>query len=122
MYFTCVPGTAASGARPVPGDETVDRRLLVPSDGADHLATRALGAQRCEGADEVADLLLTEEEALRVGRLPFQQRVIVVDDGELDLREALRRGGDRIALRVTDPDHELVALADERGDVRDVVR
>ena len=74
-----------------------------------------------EVADEVADLLLAEEEPLDVLGLRLQRGLVDVDDRELHVREALRGGGDRVALREADADDEVVALADEAGHVRHVV-
>src|SRR5262249_30645782 len=49
-----------------PGDVAVDRRDLETTDRADSLAVLLLGPQTGGVADEVAGLLLTEEEALHV--------------------------------------------------------
>ena len=54
----------------VAGDEAVDRRLLLSADGADYVLARPpLLLERREIADEVAGLLLAEEQALQVRRL-----------------------------------------------------
>ena len=85
------------------------------------VAARALRLERPEVADEVADLLLAEEEPLDVGGLPLQERLVDVDDREVRLGEALGGRGDRVALREADPDDEVEALPRERRHVRDVV-
>ncbi len=105
----------------VAGDEAVDRRLLEATHGADRLAAGLLGLERAEVPDEVAHLLLAEEEALDVRRLALQERLVDVDDREVRVGEPLGGRRDRVALREADPDDEVVALAGERGHVRHVV-
>ena len=85
------PGHRRLGAGLVARDEAVDRRLLEAADGADRLAARLLRLERAEVADEVADLLLAEEEPLDVRRLALQERLVDVDDREVRVGELLRR-------------------------------
>ena len=94
------------GAREIAGDEAVDGRLLHAADGADHVLARApLLLQPREVADEVADLLLAEEQPLDVRGLARDERLVDVDDREADVRIALRHLADRVALREADADH-----------------
>src|SRR6185503_15307590 len=116
------PGDGGLRARAVAGDETVDRRLLEAADGADRLGPRTLRLERAEVADEVAHLLLAEEQPLDVRRLALQRGLVDVDDREVRVRKALRGRGDRVALREPDADDEVVALAREGRHVGDVVR
>ena len=109
------------GTGDVARDVAIDRRLFEAADGADHIAARAFLGKRAEVADQVADLLLPEDQPFDVLRLAFQVGVRHVDDRKLRVRELLRDRGDRISLRETDPDDEVVALAGERGHVRHVV-
>ena len=74
-----------------------------------------------EIADEVADLLLAEEQPLDVRRLARDECLVDVDDREADVRELLRHLADRVALSEADTDDEVVAVARQRGHVRDVV-
>ena len=53
--------------------------------------------------------------------MPFSARLVDVDDHELRVRELLRGGRDRVALREADAEDQVVALARERRHVRDVV-
>ena len=85
------------------------------------VAARALRLERPEVADEVADLLLAEEQPLDVRGLPLQERLVDVDDREARLREPLGGRGDRVALREADADDQVEALPRERRHVRHVV-
>ena len=116
------PGVGLRGAGEVAGDEPIDRRLLHAADGADHIvAGTALLLEPGEITDEVADLLLPEEQPLDVRRLARDECVVDVDDREADLRVLLRHLPDRVALRETDPDHEVVPVPRQPAHVRDVV-
>src|SRR3954452_18177181 len=101
-------------------DVVVDRRDLLTADRAERAAV-VLGVQARQIADEVAGLLLLEEQALDVLGLALQQRRRGVDDRELHVRELLRDRGDRVGHEEADPDHEVVLLLGERREVGDVV-
>src|SRR3954471_2016773 len=101
-------------------DVVVDRRDLLTADGAERAAV-VLGVQAREIADQVAGLLLLEEQALDVLGLALQQRRRRVDDRELHVRELLRDRRDRVGHEEADPDHEVVLLLGKRREVRDVV-
>ena len=105
-------------------DVAVDGRDLEAADGADHLfrARLVLREQPGQIADEVAGLLLLEEETADVLRLPFQLRLRVVDDREVDVGIAGGHLLERPGHQEADGDHEVVVLLRERGHVRDVVR
>ena len=109
-------------ARLVAGDEAVDRRLLLAADGADDVLARPpLLLEPGEVADEVAGLLLAEEEAEEVRRLVRLLGLVDVDDREVRLREVRRDGVDRRRLGEADADRQVIALARERREVRDVL-
>ena len=94
---------------------------LKPATALIEVPARPLRLKRCEIADEVADLLLAEQESLDVRGLALQRRLIDVDDRELRLRERLRRARNRITLGVPDADDQVVSLPGERRHVGDVV-
>ena len=108
----------------VAAEEAVDRRDLEAADGADH--TRAvrdvLRLQPGEVADEIAGFLLLEEQAAHVLRLALEIGSREVDDRELRAREAPGHGRRGVAHEEADRDHEVVALAGRRRQVRHVVR
>ena len=114
-------GHGLQGAGLVAGDVAVDRWLLEPADGADRLARRGASPRAPEIADDVADLLLLEQETDDVLRLALEIALVDVDDREMRIRKPLRRGGDRVALGEADADDQVVALARERDHVRDVL-
>src|SRR6476619_3494653 len=58
------PRDGRFGARAIAGDEAVDRGLLEAADGAERLGPGTLRLERAEVADEVAHLLLSEEQPL----------------------------------------------------------
>ena len=70
------------------GDVAVDRRDLLAADRGDHLvAALVLGVQAGHVADEVARLVLLEQEALEVLRLRLHRLLRGVDDREVRVRE-----------------------------------
>src|SRR5262249_22785079 len=79
----------------VAGDITVDRRELYAADRADGLGALLLRIEACGVPDEVAGLLLAEEQTFDVLRLVLERRHVDVDDRELVLRE---RRGDRVHI------------------------
>ena len=118
-----IPGFAFLAPASVAGDVAVDRRDLQAADGADHLLRPRLLLRHEPGevADEVARLLLLEEEAAHVLRLRLQLGLGVVDDREVHVREARGHPVERVRHQEADGDHEVVVLLRERGQVRDVV-
>ena len=80
------------------------------------------GLQRAQVADEIAHLLLAEQEALDVLRLALERRLVDVDDREARVREPLRDSRDRVPLREADADDQVEALPGEGRHVGDVVR
>src|SRR4029453_5852705 len=79
---------------------------------------------RGEEADEVARLLLLEEDAANVRRMDLLEllgHAGVVDDRELRLREPGRNGRDRVGHQEADADHEPAPVPRSAGQVRDVV-
>ena len=103
-------------------DETIDRRLLLTADRTDHVRARApLLLEAREVADEVAGLLLVEEQTEEVRRLVRFLGLVDVDDGEVRVREVRRHGVDRGRLGEADADRQVIGLARERREVRDVL-
>ena len=117
------PGLAFLGARPVAGDVPVDRRDLLSADGADHLlrAPLLLGDEAGEVTDEVAGLLLLEEQAADVLGLRLHRRLVEVDDREVRVGKLLGDGVQRVRHQEADGDHEVVFRLREAREVRDVV-
>ena len=111
-------------ARLVARDVAVDGRDLLPADGADHLlrARLVLRDQPGQVADEVAGLLLLEEQAADVLRLRLHVRLRRVDDREVRVGVARGHLLERRRHQEADRDHEVVVLLRERGQVGDVVR
>src|SRR5712691_6008172 len=117
------PRVSGPRAGLVAGDEPVDRRLLLTANGTDDvLAWEALLFEPREIAGEVADLLLAEEQPEQVRRLVWLGGLVDVHDRELRVREEMRRRVDRLRFREADADHDVVAAARERRQVRDVLR
>src|SRR5262249_35106596 len=116
------PGDGALRPGPVARDVPIDGRLLEAADGADRLRTLALGRERAEVADQIADLLLFEEEADDVLRLALEVALIDVDDCEVRVREPLCRRRDRVALREPDANDQVISKTRERDHVGDVLR
>ena len=110
---------AGAVARDVP----VHGRDLQPADRADHLlrASLLLGDEPGEIADQVARLLLLEEQAADVLRLRLHLLLREVDDREVRVGELLRDGVQRVGHQEADGDHEVVLRLREAGEVRDVV-
>src|SRR6266540_3011107 len=116
------PGIGGLCTRLIAGDEAVDRRLLLPADRADHVrAGQPILLEPGEVTDEVARLLLAEEQPEQVGRLVGLLRLVDVDDGELRLGEVRRRRVDRRRLGEADADRQVVSVARKCGQVRDVL-
>src|SRR6188472_2402619 len=101
----------------VPGDVMVDRRDLQSADRADHAA---LGRPRRSDTGETARVLLREQDAARVLRLPLETRGREVDDRELLVGEPLRHCCHLVGHQEPDADHEVV-LPRAGREVRDVV-
>ena len=113
-------------ARVVARDEAIDRRDLEAADGTElRLALERLRDDLLRGQepDQVAGLLLLEEQTADVGRLALElgRDAGVVDDRELRLREPLRDLRDRVGHQEADADHEPAAVPRSAGQVRDVV-
>src|SRR6185436_3610247 len=109
-------------ARLVAGDEAIDRRLLLATHGADHvLAGPPLLLKPGEVTDEIARLLLAKQETQEIRRLVRLLLLVHVHDRELRLREGRRDGVDRRRLGEADADRQVITLARERREVRDVV-
>src|SRR5215208_335403 len=105
------------------GDVAVDRRDLLAADrGDDLVAALVLDVEPGQRADEVAGLVLLEQEAVDVRGLALHRGLRVVDDRELRVGELLGDGLDRLGHQEADADHEVVLLLGERGQVRHVVR
>ena len=102
-------------------DVVVDRRDLLAADAAERAAV-VLGVQPRQVADEVAGLLLLEQQPGDVLRLALHRGRRRVDDRELLLRELLgdRRHG--VGHEEAVADDQVVLLLGERRQVRDVVR
>src|SRR5207248_8581170 len=86
------PRVGGLRARLVAGDVVVDRRELLAADRADRVRLPGPGGpvlleQAREVADEVARLLLLEDEAVDVLRRMLQRRLREVDDREARLGE-----------------------------------
>ena len=112
--------------RVVARDEAVHRRDLEAADRAElGLALERMGDDllRGEEPDEVAGLLLLEENAADVRGLALElsRDTAVVDDRELRLREALGNLRDRVGHQEADADHEPAPVPRSAGQVRDVV-
>ena len=118
-----IPGLGLLGAGPVARDVPVHRRNLLPADRADHLlrASLLLGDEAGEVPDEVAGLLLLEEQATDVLGLRLHRRLVEVDDREVRVRKLLRDGVQRVRHQEADGDHEVVLRLGEAREVRDVV-
>ena len=105
------------------GDVGVHRRDLLAADrGDDLVAALVLGVERGERADEVAGLVLLEQQAVDVRGLALHRGLRVVDDREVRVGELLGDGLHRLGHQEADADHDVVLLLGERGQVRHVVR
>jgi hypothetical protein len=114
-------GVRRPGARLVAGDEAVDRRLLLAADRTDHvLAGTTLLLETGEIADEVARLLLAEEQAEQVLRLVRLFALVDVDDREVRIRKVDGSRVDRLRFGEPDSDREAIPLARERREIRNV--
>src|SRR5215212_5853939 len=111
------------GARLVAGDVAVHRRDLLAADGRDDLvAALVLGVEPGQRADEVAGLVLLEQQAVDVLRLALHQGLRVVDDPEVHGGELVGDRLHRLGHQEADADDEVVLLLRQRGQVRHVVR
>ena len=111
------------GAGLVAGDVGVHRRDLLAADrGDDLVAALVLGVERGERADEVAGLVLLEQQAVDVRGLALHRGLRVVDDREVRVGELLGDGLHRLGHQEADADHDVVLLLGQRGQVRHVVR
>ena len=94
---------------------------LTPPTALTEVEPARFASSAAEVADEVADLLLAEQQPLDVLRLALEERLVDVDDREARVREPLRGRGHRVALREPDADDQVEPLSCERRHVRDVV-
>ena len=107
-------GVGVLHGRAVAGEERDDSRHRLASHGADRTSSCC---GRGRDADEVAGLLLGEDETARVRGLVLERCPGEVDDREVRVGELLRDGGERVAHEEPDPDHEVVAAARALGEV-----
>src|ERR671922_2022441 len=112
----------APGARLVAGNELHDRGDAVRAHGRDHVPTGLVPDDEARDvADEIARLLLLEDEPAHVPRLRSEQRVRHVDARELGVGERPRDLVQRVEHQEPDPDHEAVALLRGASQVRNAV-
>src|SRR5581483_8999243 len=102
------------------GDVPVDRRDLQTTDGADRLALVRLRPETGGIADEVARLLLAEQQPLDVLRLVLHRRDVDVDDRELVVGIRRRDRIERVRHQEADADRDPGAGLHARLEVRDV--
>src|SRR5215208_1822161 len=105
------------------GDVAVDRRDLLAADRGDHLvAALVLDVEPRQRSDEVAGLVLLEQQAVDVRGLALHQGLRVVDDREVRVRKLLGDGLHRLGHQEADADDEVVLLLGQGREVRHVVR
>src|SRR5215216_640534 len=105
------------------GDVAVDRRDLLATDRGDHLvAALVLDVEPRQRSDEVAGLVLLEQQAVDVRGLALHQGLRVVDDREVRVRKLLGDGLHRLGHQEADADDEVVLLLGQGREVRHVVR
>src|SRR6266550_682969 len=96
-------GIRGPRSRLVAGDEAIDRRLLLATDRADDVLPRTpLLLEAGEVTDQIAGLLLFEEEAEEIRGLVLFLGLADVDNRELRARKVRRHRVDRIRLGEAD--------------------
>jgi hypothetical protein len=110
------------GAGLVARDVGVHGRDLLAADGGDGVEALLLGDLAGQVARQVAGLGLLEEQPAHVLGLALERRGGEVDDGEVRVGEALGHRVHRVGHEEPDPEHQVVLLLGQRGEVRHVVR